>query len=222
MTSLQNQQTIATAPKRPVVVDRPTKEQLKQLEADQSAVAALRPGTRMAVKARAEATRRLMEWHTATRAVTRDAPRYGIQIAGELLLTVMMLAERNPYRASLNTAVDIWGRVHVTASDRHGFPIPTAPRSIIGDKKKGAVGQLIAPSPRWWPRCQYGRPDPNPRVGWISNCGNFWRSLRSCVSLAYRTVRRSAVADRPWRNRSSTLPRSGICPPTLICLRPRR
>src|ERR1700692_1249149 len=36
MTSLQNQQTTATdtAPKRPVLVDRPTKEQLKQLEAD--------------------------------------------------------------------------------------------------------------------------------------------------------------------------------------------
>ena len=34
MTRLQNQQTTATAPKRPAVVDRPTKEQLKQLEAD--------------------------------------------------------------------------------------------------------------------------------------------------------------------------------------------
>src|ERR1700737_619038 len=34
MTSLQNKQTTPTAPKRPVVVDRPTKEELKQLEAD--------------------------------------------------------------------------------------------------------------------------------------------------------------------------------------------
>jgi type I restriction enzyme M protein len=34
MTSLQNQQITSTAPKGPVFVDRPTKEQLKQLEAD--------------------------------------------------------------------------------------------------------------------------------------------------------------------------------------------
>jgi type I restriction enzyme M protein len=34
MTSLQNQQMTATAPKCPVAVNRPTKEQLKQLEAD--------------------------------------------------------------------------------------------------------------------------------------------------------------------------------------------
>jgi hypothetical protein len=34
MTRLQNQESTALAPKRPTAVDRPTKEQLKQLESD--------------------------------------------------------------------------------------------------------------------------------------------------------------------------------------------